>query len=116
MGIQLQNVVIDAADAAGLAGFWAGVTGWEKADWSSPEEAVVRNPGDGVSIYFMQVPEEKAGKNRVHLDIGPTADSSASAEIERLVGLGARVLGKFESHTVLADPEGNEFCVTGERD
>ncbi|MFE0046799.1 VOC family protein [Streptomyces albireticuli] len=116
MGIQLQNVVIDAADAGKLAGFWAAATGWEAADWSSAEEAVVRNPGGGPHLYFMRVPEERAGKNRVHLDVGPTEGSSASREIERLTGLGARVLSEHESHTVLADPEGNEFCVTGERD
>ncbi|WP_137992787.1 VOC family protein [Streptomyces vilmorinianum] len=112
----LQNVVIDAADAAELATFWASVTGWQPADWNSPDEAVVRNPAGGVSIYFMRVPEEKAGKNRVHLDIAPSDGATASSEIARLVDLGAKVLAEHESHTVLADIEGNEFCVTGERD
>ncbi|MFE5732211.1 MULTISPECIES: VOC family protein [unclassified Streptomyces] len=116
MTVQLQNVVIDSADAAKLASFWADATGWEVAEWSNAGEAMVRNPGPGVNLYFMGVPEEKAGKNRVHLDIGPAEGSTAGAEIARLVGLGARVLTPHDGYTVLADPEGNEFCVTGDRD
>ncbi|WP_316520106.1 VOC family protein [Kitasatospora brasiliensis] len=114
MGVQLYNVVIDSADAAKLAAFWASATGWDAAEWSSADEAVVRNPGTGVNLYFMRVPEEKAGKNRVHLDLSPTPDSDARAEIERLTALGARVLTKYDGYTVLADPEGNEFCLTGD--
>ncbi|MQY12844.1 hypothetical protein SRB5_29830 [Streptomyces sp. RB5] len=113
MAVQLQNVVIDSADAGKLASFWAEATGWERAEWSTAEEAMVRNPA-GVNLYFMRVPEERAGKNRVHLDVGAGPGGTAGEEIARLTALGARVLERHEGNTVLADPEGNEFCVTAD--
>jgi hypothetical protein len=59
-------------------------------------------------ICFQQVPEERRGKNRLHLDVN--VDSPAAADV--LLGQGAQVLQRFESWVVLADPEGNEFCAT----
>ncbi len=70
--------------------------------------------GTGRRILFLAVPEAKTAKNRCHLDllVGP---EQREAEVERLVGLGAKVLGEVDEHgmrhTTLADPEGNEFCV-----
>ncbi|MGI8625451.1 MAG: VOC family protein [Geodermatophilaceae bacterium] len=94
-----------------------GVASWKAA-------AAVRDPGDPVDersgmgsggrLLFQVVPESKTAKNRVHLDIRAGADSSAS-KIEQLTGLGATVIGTGEQGgrgwVVLADPEGNEFCV-----
>jgi hypothetical protein len=74
----------------------------------------VGTPGEGrPRLYFVKVPEAKTIKNRVHLDVIP-ADRTQDEEIARLVGLGASVIsdGRPEvGWVVLADPEGNEFCV-----
>jgi hypothetical protein len=81
--------------------------------------------GEGPRLFFQQVPEPKAGKNRVHLDVraapglaGDARMDALEAECERLVALGARRLQRFDpqpplsaGHLVLADPEGNEFCL-----
>ncbi|MFJ6619195.1 VOC family protein [Kitasatospora sp. NPDC091335] len=111
----LQNVAIDCADAYGLARFWSGVTG-------RPLEADCR-PGDretqvllagGLVLYFNEVPEAKTVKNRVHLCLRP--ETSRDEEVERLFGLGATLVADHRKPdgagwAILADPEGNEFCV-----
>ena len=128
------QIVIDAAAPVKLADFWAfaldyvleppphGFETWEDFGRSIglPEEefgdqAAVIDPADeGPRIYFQRVPGHKTVKNRVHLDL-TTAAGDRDAEIERLLALGARRvdIGQTgaESWTVLADPEGNEFCV-----
>jgi hypothetical protein len=65
-------------------------------------------PGVAPRFFFQLVPEPKGEKNRVHLDLRCT---DLQGEVERLVGLGARLLATHERHVVLADPEGNEFCL-----
>jgi catechol 2,3-dioxygenase-like lactoylglutathione lyase family enzyme len=112
MSTSIANIVLDTPDAARSARFWATVLDWQVSDWSNQEEASVRNPDGGTALYFMQVPEGKTIKNRLHLDLTP--DGSSKAEIERLIGLGATKVRHFESHTVMRDPDGNEFCVTGD--
>jgi predicted enzyme related to lactoylglutathione lyase len=111
----LQNVAIDCADAYELARFWSRVTG-------RPVDPEAR-PGDretqvllaeGPVLYFNQVPEPKRSKNRVHLCLRP--ETSRDQEVERLLGLGATLVGDHRhpdgsGWAVLADPEGNEFCV-----
>ncbi|MFF2541744.1 VOC family protein [Kitasatospora sp. NPDC058063] len=111
----LQNVAIDCADAYELARFWSGVTG-------RPLDPDCR-PGDretqvllaeGPVLYFNQVPEAKTVKNRVHLCLRP--ETSRDQEVERLLALGAGLVGDHRNPdgsgwAVLADPEGNEFCV-----
>ncbi|WP_159767849.1 VOC family protein [Streptomyces sp. HM190] len=111
----LENVAIDCADAYELARFWSAVTG-------CPVHPEVR-PGDhetmvmlseGPVLYFNQVPEPKTVKNRLHLCLRPT--TSREAEVERLLGLGATFVADHRKPdgagwAVLADPEGNEFCV-----
>ena len=73
-------------------------------------------PAGGPVLGFQRVPEERAGKNRLHLDLG-AATGERHAEVERLVGLGAKVVGERGGDaeglvwTTLTDPEGNEFCV-----
>ncbi|MFE1557339.1 VOC family protein [Streptomyces sp. NPDC058734] len=117
----VQNVAIDCADAYGLARFWSSVTG-------CPMDPDVR-PGDpetqvllaeGPVLYFNQVPGAKTVKNRIHLCLRPEA--SRDQEVDWLLGLGATFVADHRNPdgsgwAVLADPEGNEFCVLrGESD
>jgi predicted enzyme related to lactoylglutathione lyase len=115
MPLRLHHIVIDAHDLPGLARFWAEALGW--AVLSTREREVVVGPSldAPVGLCFMPAGETaKTVKNRVHLDLTTTAEDRDS-EIERLLGLGARRadVGQTgeESWDVLADPEGNEFCV-----
>ncbi len=117
MALRLQNISIDSRDPERLAGFWADVLGWRVTSVET-EEVVLEPPvgsrEEGVvpDLVFLLVPDDKAVKNRLHLDLRP---SDQVAEVERLTGLGAvRVdVGQSSDVTwvVLADPEGNEFCV-----
>ena len=114
MSLRMHHVVIDAHDLRGLADFWAAALRWRVL--SSREREVVVGPDDDapVGLCFMPSPDVKVVKNRVHLDLTTEADDR-DAEIERLIGLGARRvdIGQTgeESWLVLSDPEGNEFCV-----
>jgi predicted enzyme related to lactoylglutathione lyase len=114
MGVSLHHIVIDAYDLPALAGFWAQVLDWKVL--SEREREVVIGPDETapVGICFMPAAAGKIVKNRLHLDLNPDP-ADRDAEIERILGLGARRVdvgqtGR-ESWTVLADPEGNEFCV-----
>ncbi|MEV7197330.1 VOC family protein [Streptomyces sp. NPDC093510] len=111
----LQNVAVDCADAYELARFWSEVTGHplHPGDRPGDEEAQVMLPS-GPFLYFNQVPEPKTVKNRFHLCLRP--ETTREAEVERLLALGATpVVDRREPDgsgwVVLADPEGNEFCV-----
>ena len=114
MPVTLHHIVVDAHDLPGLARFWAQALGW--AVLSERPREVVIGPDENapVGMCFMPVTDEKTVKNRVHLDLTTDA-SDRDDEIERLLALGARRvdIGQTgtESWTVLADPEGNEFCV-----
>jgi len=117
MSLRVTEVVIDCRDHGAVVDFWAAALEYERHQvneqyvlLASSERAVGRPP-----LLFQKVPEPKAGKNRVHLDF--RAEVMAD-EVDRLRGLGAiviaeRSLSEF-SWTVMADPEGNEFCVSGE--
>jgi len=116
MDVRIQCVVVDAHDCAKVARFWSGVLGWRITDQSDDE--VVIEPPEGSpeadvapDILFVKVPDEKIVKNRLHLDLRP---KDQDVEVERIIGLGARRvdIGQSDvSWVVLADPEGNEFCV-----
>lgn len=114
MPVRLHHVVVDTHDLPRLAAFWAGALGWRIL--SEREREVVIGPDENapVGMCFMPVTDQKTVKNRLHVDLTTGADDR-DAEIERLLALGAeRVdIGQTgdESWTVLADPEGNEFCV-----
>jgi predicted enzyme related to lactoylglutathione lyase len=118
MPVSIHHIVIDARDLSGLARFWSEVLGWRVLS-ERPREVIIGTDIDApVGICFMPSDDRKVVKNRVHLDLNPGGDASAAerdAEIERLLALGARrvEIGQRgdESWTVLADPEGNEFCV-----
>jgi hypothetical protein len=111
----VQNVAIDCADAYGLAVFWSGVTGSPVDPDARPGDRETQVPLEGGPVlYFNQVPEAKTVKNRMHLCLRPNA--SRDQEVERLLGLGAALVADRREPdgagwAVLADPEGNEFCV-----
>ena len=114
MTVALHHIVIDAHDLPALARFWAQVLDWKIL--SEREREVVIGPDETapVGICFMPVTDQKTVKNRMHLDLAPGPDGR-DAEVERILALGARPadVGQTgtESWTVLADPEGNEFCI-----
>ncbi len=114
MPLSPHHIVIDAHDLPGLARFWCAVLDWHVL--SEREREVVIGPAVDapIGICFMPNPDAKQVKNRVHFDLTTGADDR-EAEIERVLALGAtRVdVGQTgdESWDVLADPEGNEFCV-----
>jgi len=108
------NITFDCADPRVVARFWGQLTGWPVDEEPEPgqPDCAVGQPGEGrPRLYFMQVPEGKIVKNRVHLDVIP-ADRTQDEEIARLVGLGATVVSDSRPEfgwVTLADPEGNEF-------
>jgi predicted enzyme related to lactoylglutathione lyase len=116
------NVTFDCVDAALLARFWSGVTRWPASRQDMPGNPfwLVARPGDdGVHLVFVEVPEAKSAKNRVHLDLVPE-DGSRDEEVARFAALGARVLDERRAATpggwvVMADPEDDEFCVEESR-
>ena len=110
----IHSVTVDCASPARLGAFWHAVLGGtleldpvpEDDDWASLDV------GPGPRLLFLKVPEPKAGKNRLHLDLTPA--TTRAEEVERLAALGAAVVAdffEFGRWTVLTDPEGNEFCV-----
>ncbi len=115
MTSHLYALSFDANDPPGLAHFWAGVLGWEVAD--EPDDGVSLLPTDdtGFRLRFLPSQEPKAGQNRMHFDLTSTSLEDQQQTVERALGLGARHIdvGQLpeEPHVVLADPEGNEFCV-----
>jgi catechol 2,3-dioxygenase-like lactoylglutathione lyase family enzyme len=143
MATQVQ-VTFDCADPAALSTFWAAALGyrlqdppegfatWEafltdlgvpEAEWNSAS-AVVDPDGGGPRLYFQRVPEPKAAKNRVHLDLnvggplGTPLDERKTAvgrEVKRVTDIGAEVVREVEERgeywVVMRDPEGNEFCL-----
>lgn len=120
MDIRIQSVVVDAHDCEVLARFWSAVLGWRVTDeaddlWAIEPPEGSRELDVAPDIVFLRVPDEKVVKNRLHFDLRPT---DQDAEVRRIVELGAtRVdIGQGDvSWVVLADPEGNEFCVLAPR-
>ena len=114
MSSTILNITFDCADPRVVARFWGQLTGWPVDEEPEPgqPDCAVGKPGEGQPrLYFMQVPEGKIVKNRVHLDVIP-ADRTQDEEIARLVGLGATVVSDSRPEfgwVTLADPEGNEF-------
>jgi hypothetical protein len=110
------DLVLDCADAQALKEFWREALGYREF-WAEGTHAILvpeEDGGNASPLVLQQVPEAKAGKNRMHLDL---VTDEVEAEVERLQGLGARRLhdgiqsaGPVQWVT-MADPEGNEFCV-----
>ena len=117
MRLRIQCLCVDTADPAGLAAFWQSALGWRRT-FEQDDEVVLEppegSPEDGVvpDLLFLRAPAAKAGKNRLHLDLRP---GDQAAEVARLEGLGASRAdigqGSQVSWVVMADPDGNEFCV-----
>jgi predicted enzyme related to lactoylglutathione lyase len=107
-------VVIDVADLEPAADFWTALLGYVRKDASDNYLSLVPEGGTGVEILLQRVPDQKQGKNRLHLDLR-TAD--LDAEVARVRRLGARQLTEDPvaeagwSWHILTDPDGNEFCV-----
>jgi len=114
MTSRLANVVIDAIEPRRVADFWAAVLGWRIVEEDADFISIAPADGAAPGIDVAPVPERKTLKNRLHLDL--RADGTTQErEVERIIGLGARRVdvgqGPDVSWVVLADPEGNEFCV-----
>jgi catechol 2,3-dioxygenase-like lactoylglutathione lyase family enzyme len=124
MPSRLTEVIVDCHDIEALVEFWCAVLGYEPAHRSEGWVAIGpigrelseddwRAAPRAPFVTFVRVPERRTGKNRVHLDVTPI-ETTRNQEVERLVGLGASRadIGQGDTPwTVLADPEGNEFCV-----
>lgn len=135
------QIVVDAEDPHALAEFWAEALHYDVEDHTGVVTHLVESgrldPDDTIEVdgrlafrdvtacsdpegarprlFFQRVPEPKTAKNRMHLDL-QVGEDRAPAEVERLAGLGARLLwttsDRGPTTTTMADPEGNEFCVT----
>ena len=105
---RIRQIALDVNDLTPMIGFWSAALGYE-LDHRAPDYASLHDPaGVDPRLFLQQVAEPKAGKNRAHIDVEVPDEP---AMVDRLVRLGARVLWREEHWTVLADPEGNEFCV-----
>jgi predicted enzyme related to lactoylglutathione lyase len=111
MGLRVSDICIDAADVHALAAWWSQVLGWPAEDAGDGDVALRCPDGTGPDWLFLAVPDDKVVKNRIHFDFTP---DDQDAEVERVIALGARRvdIGQGdETWVVLADPEGNEFCI-----
>jgi predicted enzyme related to lactoylglutathione lyase len=115
MTSHLFALCFDASQPRRLGRFWSGLLGWRMVD--DPHDGVVLLPGDdtGFRIRFLPAQERKAGQNRMHFDLTSASLEDQRQTVSRSLGLGARHIDvgqrPEEGHVVLADPEGNEFCV-----
>lgn len=116
----LASIVLHVNDPERMATFWSAATGWPVAQRGDTFVALHR-PGDRPpDLDLVRVPEPKTAKGRLHLDVETLADSTQAAEVARLCALGAAPADVGQAPdarwTVLADPEGNEFCVVDPQD
>ncbi len=115
MTARLVALGVDANDPLGLAHFWANALTWETDGETGDEIGLVPTDDTAFRIVFRPVQESKAARNRIHLDLTSTSVDDQHESVSRLVGLGARHIdigqSPDEPHVVLADPEGNEFCI-----
>ena len=128
MSVRIRHITFDCADPYRLAAFWAALLGYREdpRDPNRPEhgEALILDPQGTAGLLFLRVPEPKAGKNRVHFDIWPEAADgpqlSRDQALARVLELGATLVDDRREPNgtgwvVLADPEGNEFCLERSR-
>ena len=117
MSIRPVNITLDCDEPEVVAKFWSAALESPIGDSASQFFASIRHDDSNLSFFFIKVPEGKQVKNRLHIDF---ESSDRDAEVERLVGFGAtKVAEKDEWNfqwTVMNDPEGNEFCVSGPHD
>ena len=119
MTAYISHTTIDCRNAYELAEWWKEVLGYVDLpdDPNEPghEECWIQRPDGGHPLLFIEVPEEKSGKNRIHLDLRPSA-GTRDEELARLLALGATEVADLRTPdgrgwVVLADPEGHEFCI-----
>ena len=119
MTSRISHTTVDARDACGQARWWSAVLGMtdDPRDPNLPghPECRIFSADGRTRLLFLEVPEAKAVKNRLHLDLRPV-DGTREREVERLLGLGAALVADHRRRdgsgwVTLADPEGNEFCV-----
>ncbi len=132
MSIRWYSAVMDCQDIAAQSRWWAEALDWRKV-YESEDEVILVPPHTldstrkippferGPGLVFVSVPEGKTVKNRLHIDLAPPADGDQAAEVRRLEALGARRVDVGQdsgtvSWVVMADPEGNEFCVLTARE
>ena len=120
MASRWYTVVIDAQDVRRLADFWKQALDWQVVYEAAEEIVIAKDENTYPGLIFGTVPENKSVKNRLHIDLNP---DDQQAEVERLLGLGATRVEVGQSAAkepvkwvVLADPEGNEFCVLTARE
>ena len=115
MTCRLIGLCVDANDPLGLAQFWSSVLDWEVTDDPHAGPTLLPDDDTGFRIRFAYTPEQKSGQNRMHLDLRSTTLEDQQQTVARSIRLGARHIDigqrPEEGHVVLADPEGNEFCV-----
>jgi hypothetical protein len=130
MSLRWYTVVVDCHDVKAQSRWWADVLGWQIIYEAETEVVVVpphaidasrKTPREerGPGLIFVPVAETKTLKNRLHIDLAPAVDDDQEAEVSRLESLGARRIDIGQGDVtwvVLADPEGNEFCVLSPRD
>ncbi len=115
MTVGLHALCLDAHDPLGLARFWAGVLGWRPAEDTTQGIALLPSDDTGFRLRFLPTRQPKTARNRMHFDLTSTSLQDQQETVSRSLALGARHLDigqrPEEPHVVLADPEGNEFCV-----
>ncbi len=131
MSIRWYAVVVDCRDVVAQSRWWAEVLDW-RIGYEAADEVVLVPPHamdpdrdvspaePGPGLIFVPVPEGKSLKNRLHIDLAPSPDEGQEAEVRRLEALGARRVDVGQdsdqvSWVVMADPEGNEFCMLSAR-
>jgi predicted enzyme related to lactoylglutathione lyase len=119
MSSRLSHTTVDCHDAYQLAIFWRSVLGYTEVpddpDEPGDEECMIVNPNGDQRVLFIEVPDDKLAKNRVHFDLVPT-DRTRDEEAQRVQSLGASVIDDLRNPDgtgwiVMGDPEGNEFCI-----
>ncbi|MDT7724104.1 MAG: hypothetical protein QOI21_680 [Actinomycetota bacterium] len=114
MTSQLFAICFNATRPSGVARFWSGVLGWELADGPDDDVAILP-PDTGFRIRFLPSQEPKIGQNRAHFDLTSTSPEDQQQTVVRALEFGGKHIdvGQLpeEGHVVLADPDGNEFCV-----
>lgn len=115
MTLRLASLTWDAREPLRLARFWAAALEWEISGETHDKAGLMPTDGTRFTFVFVPAAEEKAGANRIHLDLSSRSAGDQHATVARLIDLGASEIdigqGRNADHFVLADPEGNEFCV-----
>ncbi len=114
MTVKLHSIAIDSTDPQRIGRWWADALGWEAWDESGGYCVVAPSGSGETRLEFLRVPEAKSGKNRLHLDLTPDDQDKEVARFERLGAVRVDVGQEGDpdvTWVVLADPEGNEFCI-----